>query len=478
MFGSMLFPIFLGSVVLLFFLLPAKWRPAVLLFSSYIFCAYLSIAALACLLFVSATAWAAGLWISSLQTKGFIKKGRIVAAVAVSICVAMLVVFKYAGSLAGWTGMRGTKAETVLSQLVMPVGLSFYLFQVISYLVDLAGGKIQVENNFWYLGCAFAFFPKLVSGPIERVQDFLPQIKRLRGVKLLDRGRLSAAFTYLLWGYFMKMVVADRLAMQVGILFDRYQEFDSFFLVLGAFFYTVQIYCDFAGYSYIAVGCAKIFGIDLTQNFQAPYQAQSITEFWRRWHVSLSSWLRDYLYIPLGGGRKGFCRKCVNTMIVFLVCGMWHGAGLSFIIWGILHGLYSVTDNLFRKKGWKMPAGRLITFGEVAFAWIFFRAGNLGQALSYIKRMFTAGIDLGKVQGAREILGLSGMEILVIGAGILMVFLMDERCSRRRMHFPFLVQQEKNYVRYFVFYLLLISIFIFGIYGPGYHVEQFIYMQF
>ena len=198
MFGSMLFPVFLGSVVLLFFLLPAKWRPAVLLFSSYIFCAYLSIAALACLLFVSATAWAAGLWISSLQTKGFIKKGRIVAAVAVSICVAMLAVFKYAGSLAGWTGMRGTKAETVLSQLVMPVGLSFYLFQVISYLVDLAGGKIQEEKNFCYLGCVFAFFPKLVSGPIERVQDFLPQIKRLRGVKLLDRGRLSSAFTYLL----------------------------------------------------------------------------------------------------------------------------------------------------------------------------------------------------------------------------------------------------------------------------------------
>ncbi len=478
MFGSMLFPVFLGIVVLLFFLVPGRWRPGVLLFSSFVFCAYISISALAVLLMVSAAVWAAGLWIEALRKKGKEREGQAVAVLAIGLCIFVLVIFKYAGSFSEWLGFQGARTEGGLTWLVMPVGLSFYLFQAIGYLMDVAQGKIHGEKNFCYLGCYFAFFPKLVSGPIERSEDFLTQIKNLGEVKFRDRGRLSAAFTYMLWGYFMKMVVADRLAIQVGILFDRYQEFDSFWLVLGAFFYTVQIYCDFAGYSYIAVGCAKIFGIELTQNFKAPYQAESITEFWRRWHVSLSSWLRDYLYIPLGGSRKGFGRKCLNTMIVFFVCGMWHGAGLHFVVWGILHGLYSVIDSLLRRKGWKMPMGRLITFLEVAFAWIFFRAKDLRHAYFYIRQMFTSGIWIGQIQKAREILGLSAMEILVIGAGILLVFLMDEMCSRKRMHFPFLVQQEKNYVRYFVFYLLIIAIFIFGIYGPGYHTEQFIYMQF
>lgn len=478
MFGSMLFPVFLGSVVLLFFLLPVKWRPVVLLFSSFVFCAYISISALAVLLIVSVVIWAAGLFIEALRERGQVKEGQRVLLFIAGLGIFVLMLFKYAGSFGRWLGFMGAGAEEGLLWLVMPVGFSFYLFQAIGYLTDIAQGKIHAEKKFCYLGCYFAFFPKLISGPIERSGDFLPQIKELEEVKFWDRGRLSAAFTYMLWGYFMKMVVADRLAMQVGILFERYQEFDSFWLALGAFFYTVQIYCDFAGYSYIAVGCAKVFGIELAQNFKAPYQAENITEFWRRWHVSLSSWLRDYLYIPLGGSRKGFGRKCINTMIVFLVCGMWHGAGIHFIVWGALHGLYSVIDSMIRRRGWKIPAGRLITFIEVAFAWIFFRAKNLGQACSYIQHMLTSGIFFGQVQSTREILGLSGVEILVIGLAILLVFLMDGMCNRKRMHFPFLVQQEKNYMRYFVFYVLIIAIFIFGIYGPGYRTEQFIYMKF
>lgn len=478
MFGSMLFPIFLGSVVLLFFLLPARWRPAVLLFSSYVFCAYISISALAALLIVSVSVWAAGLWIEYLQERGQAQRGKAVEVLAIGICILMLMGFKYAESLAGWLGVKGNGIERGFCWLVMPVGLSFYLFQAIGYLVDVTQGKTRAEKNFCHFGCYFAFFPKLVSGPIERSEDFLPQIKELQKLKFWDRGRLSAAFTYMLWGYFMKMVVADRLAIRVEILFGRYQEFDSFWLILGVFFYTVQIYCDFAGYSYIAVGCAKIFGIELTQNFKAPYQAGNITEFWRRWHVSLSSWLRDYLYIPLGGSRKGFGRKCVNTMTVFVVCGIWHGAGMHFVVWGALHGLYSIADNIIRRKGWKMPAGRIITFIEVAFAWIFFRAEDLGQACSYIMHMLTSGVHFNEFQSVREILSLSGIEILVIGSGIAIVFFMDGLCSRKRMHFPFLVQQGKNYVRYFVFYLLIIGIFIFGIYGPGYQTEQFIYMQF
>lgn len=478
MFGSIIFPIFLGIVVLLFFLLPSKYRSLVLLFSSYLFCAYVSLAALAVLVIVSAWVWAEGIWIEHLQKQGKSNGSSAVAISAVGICVIVLAIFKYLDIVVSWIGLGSVSKGSILSEFIMPVGLSFYLFQAIGYLADVAKGKCHAERNFGYLGCYFAFFPKLVSGPIEREEDFLPQIKDLEKVRFWDRGRLSTAFTYMLWGYFMKMVVADRLAIQVQILFGRTQEFDSFWLILGALFYTIQIYCDFAGYSYIAVGCAEIFGIKLTQNFKAPYQAVNITEFWRRWHISLSSWLRDYLYIPLGGSRKGFGRKCINTMIVFVVCGMWHGAGFQFVVWGILHGLYSIIDSLLQRKGKKVPAGRLVTFLEVAFAWIFFRAENLRQAYLYISRMVTEGIHLDQMQGAREILDLSGVEILVIGTGILLIWAVDELCYRKQIHLPALIQQQENSVRYFVFYVLIIGIFIFGIYGPGYSAGQFIYMQF
>lgn len=478
MFVSMLFPVFLGIVVVLFFCLPKRCRPAVLLLSSYAFCAYIDVRALGVLLAASVFGWAAGLWIESLQKKGKQKKSKIVAVSAIIVCVLALCVYKYAGYMIQQLGLAEAVSENVLKNLVMPVGLSFYLFQMTGYLADIAQGKSGAERNFWFLGCYFAFFAKLVSGPIEREKDFLPQMKRLGEVKFGDRGRLSTAFTYMLWGYFMKMVVADRLAVLVGIIFGSAGDFDSFGLVAGAFFYTMQIYCDFAGYSYIAVGCARIFGIELTQNFKAPYRAESITEFWRRWHISLSSWLKDYLYIPLGGNRKGIFRKCINTILVFLVCGMWHGAGLNFVVWGLLHGVYSVTDSLLQSKGKKLPGSRILTFVAVVFAWIFFRAEDLSHALQYVFHMLTAGFHPERWKDFWIMLQLSYVEAAVICISILLIWYVDELCSRKGMHLPFLIQQKRNSVRYFIFYLLLIAIFIFGMYGPGYHAEQFIYMQF
>lgn len=282
----------------------------------------------------------------------------------------------------------------------------------------------------------------------------------------------------MLWGYFMKMVVADRLAVTVNQIFDAPEVFDSFWLAAGALLYTLQIYCDFAGYSYIAVGCAGVFGIRLTQNFRAPYCASGITDFWRRWHVSLSTWLRDYLYIPLGGNRKGMPRKCMNTMIVFLVCGMWHGSGVNFIAWGLLHGIYSVVETLGRRAGVKMKGGRLITFLAVAFAWIFFRASSFGAAAGYIGRMVTAGLRPEMWRQYTELLHLNAVEIAVILAGILVICVVDELCCRKKLHLPTMIQHQQNAARYLVFYMLIVAIFIFGMYGPGYHAEQFIYMQF
>lgn len=477
MFGSILFPIFLGIVILLFFSLPGRFRRAVLLLASYLFCAYIDIQALWILLLVSGWTWLMGIKMEKSKTKAP-KRGKIQAVLAIGVCVALLMGYKYVNAIVNRMGWGEALSGGLLKNLLMPAGLSFYIFQAIGYLMDIMRGKSHAEKNFFDLSCYFAFFPKLVSGPIERQEDFLPQIKKLKGIRFWDRGRLSTAFTYMLWGYFMKMVVADRLAIRVNILFESMQEFDSFWMFIGMVFYAVQIYCDFAGYSYIAVGCAKIFGIELTQNFKAPYQADGITDFWRRWHISLSSWLRDYLYIPLGGNRKGIRRKCINTMVVFLVCGMWHGVGFHFIAWGMLHGIYSILDILLSKAGKRLPGRKAVTFFEVAFAWIFFRAESMTQAFQYVWRMLTAGFMPGQTNRALGLLELDLTESMIIILGITLVWLVDKLADKRKMHFPFLMQQRTYSVRYFVFYLLILVIFVFGIYGPGYQTEQFIYMQF
>lgn len=478
MFVSMIFPVFLGMVAALFFLLPTKWRPVILLLASYGFCGWVDLRALLVLLVISFCTWLLGRKIEKLLMMGQENAGKICAGIAVVFYICLLCVYKYMPFFLKHGGFSQWQAERLLRNLVMPVGLSFYLFQAIGYLIDVYKKSSQAEKNFIHLSCYLAFFPKLVSGPIEREQDFLPQLRELGKVTLKDRGRLSTALTYMLWGYFMKMVVADRLAVTVNQIFARPELFDSFWLVIGVFFYTIQIYCDFAGYSYIAIGCARIFGIRLVENFKAPYLASNITEFWRRWHISLSTWLRDYIYIPLGGNRKGFSRKCINTMIVFLICGMWHGAGFHFVVWGLLHGMYSVIEVLVRRQGWKVRGGKAITFIEVAFAWIFFRADNLEATIRYIAEMFTSGIHPESWNQAVEMLQLSTVEIALIILGIAVIWLIDELCSRRKLQLPVLIQYKQNAVRYFVFYLLIIAIFIFGMYGPGYHAEQFIYMQF
>lgn len=478
MFVSVFFLVFLGIAAMLFFLLPVRFRAMVLLASSYIFCGLLEIRALAVLIFISFCTWAVGLKIERLRAQGNILLNKICMIVVVGIYCMILCSCKYLPCFFTLSGMEAKMPEGLLGQFIMPMGLSFYLFQAIGYLADIYTGKSQAESSFLFLSCHLAFFPKLVSGPIERAQDFLPQLKNLSQVKAWNRGRLSTAFTYMLWGYFMKMVVADRLAVTVNKIFDNPGEFDSFWLVTGMLFYTMQIYCDFAGYSYIAIGCAKIFGLELTQNFKAPYYADSIADFWRRWHVSLSTWLKDYIYIPLGGNRKGTVRKCINTMVVFLICGMWHGSSGNFIVWGLLHGFYSVVETVLKKLGWKVKGGKIITFFAVSFAWIFFRADSALAGFAYIERMVTAGINLNEWNQMRRMLELSGVEIGVILVGITVIWLVDGLCNRKKLHLPVLIQYKENAGRYFVFYLLVMAIFIFGMYGPGYHAEQFIYMQF
>lgn len=474
MFISKFFLLLLGITVPAFFVLPVRWRAGVLLAASYAFCAYVEPRALLILVAVTASVYFAALSIEKYRDRGSGGTERKITLAAVCGLSFLLVMYKYAAYLARSFGCADRLSASVIDNLLMPVGLSFYSFQAIGYLVDVYRGKSAVEKSFCHFALYLSFFPKLVSGPIERGERFFPQIKRLGEVRFRNRGRMSAAFTYMLWGCFMKLVVADRLGGIIGPLFGNPEEFDSLWLLLGVMLYSVQIYCDFAGYSYIAIGCAKVFGIELKENFRAPYRAVNMQEFWRRWHISLSEWLRDYIYIPLGGNRKGAVRKNCNILLVFLVCGAWHGAGQHFLVWGLLHGIYLLIDSV---TGQRMKS-RILTFWMAGFAWIFFRADSLGGAFRYIRQMATAGFRPERFRQAVESLQLNTVEIGVTAIGIFIVWLIDWLCEREKMQLPVFIQQKSNGKRYLVFYLLLMTIFIFGVYGAGYHTEQFIYMRF
>ncbi|MBD5499984.1 MAG: MBOAT family protein [Lachnospiraceae bacterium] len=462
MFTSAQFVIFLAIAVTLYFAAFGKCRPVLLLLFSYLFCSALSIPSFAVLVLITLfTYFSARLMDKDGPCKNQALR-KACAILSILTCIFVLIGYKYLNCFQGF----------------IPIGLSFYLFQSIGYLVDVYQGKYSAKISFLYFGLYLAYFPKFVSGPIERENTFIEQLSHIETIRFWNRGRLSAALTYMLYGYFLKMVIADRLSLIVTRLFEAPDYYNSFFLALGVLFYTIQIYCDFAGYSYLAIGCSKLFGITLNINFLTPYCSRNISEFWRRWHVSLSTWLRDYIYIPLGGSRNGLFLKCLNTMIVFIICGLWHGTGLSFLVWGLLHGLYSIIHTLFKKFGIRLPLCRVITFIEVAFAWIFFRASGLKSALWYICNMMTSGIRFHEFPVLLNSLGMTGIEMAVIIISIFLMIVSDIISYRQNEPFPELIQHMQNGGRYLVFYIMIIALFIFGIYGPGYHSEQFIYMQF
>ena len=291
----------------------------------------------------------------------------------------------------------------VTLSLMLPVGISFYTFQTLSYVVDVYKGDVEAEHNFLKYAAFISFFPQLVAGPIERTKNLLPQIDCEHRFTY-EKG--SYGMKLMAWGFFKKLVIADNLAVFVDKVFEDVEAYHGFALVLAVFFFTLQIYCDFSGYSDIAIGTAKLFDIDLMTNFKSPYFSASVKEFWRRWHISLSSWFRDYVYIPLGGNRVSKLRNVLNVMITFCLSGLWHGAAFTYVIWGGLHGALQCVENLLfpKRKGRKAErktegsmehAGRgpvwwlkvAVVFCLVAGAWCFFRATSVGQAFYVLGHM-------------------------------------------------------------------------------------------
>lgn len=379
-FNTLEFLLFFPAVFGLHWALPHRFRWALLLLASWLF--YFWQAPWTGLLLVGVTlaSWLCAGGIARTRRE-WARRALLVFALAA--CLGCLAVFKYAGFFASLAGLD------LSLRIVLPVGISFYTFQTLSYVIDVYRGRVEAERHFGYYALFVAFFPQLVAGPIERSEHLLPQ---LRAERRFTTQNLSAGGWLLLEGYFKKLVIADSLAPFVDRVYAAPGQALGPEVVLAAALFGIQIYCDFSGYSDIARGAAKLLGIDLMENFRRPYAAQTVRDFWRRWHISLTGWFTDYVYIPLGGNRRGVARQAFNLLAVFLLSGLWHGAGWTFIVWGLIHGLYRAAGAVWehfrgaspRKRGaW----ARIRTFLLVSFPWLFFRAASMGDAVALLPRL-------------------------------------------------------------------------------------------
>lgn len=409
-FNSLEFVIFLPVVFCLHWLLPHRFRWVLLLIASYLFYFWWNFGTGFLLLSTTLISWLCAWGIHGAK-KPWVRK--LYLCLALTVCLGCLGIFKYAGFLASLAGLD------LALQILLPVGISFYTFQTLSYVLDVYRGTVEPERHFGYYALFVSFFPQLVAGPIERPERLLPRLKQERRFRAVD---FPAAGQLLLTGYFKKLVVADFLAPLVDQVYAAPEIASGPEIILATVLFGFQIYCDFSGYSDIARGAGKLLGIDLMENFRLPYAAASIRDFWRRWHISLTSWFTDYVYIPLGGSRNGLPRQIRNILIVFLLSGLWHGADWTFVIWGGIHGLYLILELLYRRTGAKQGDpiwGRVLTFSLVSFAWLFFRADSLSDVGILLSRLAT-GWQL-------PVMGLTPDGILRIALSLLCLHLIERR---------------------------------------------------
>ncbi|MGN0348852.1 MAG: MBOAT family O-acyltransferase [Roseburia sp.] len=332
-FNSSSFLVFFPIVVLVYFVFPPKRQWIWLLVSSYYFYLSWNIKYGVLLLTTTIITWLGGMFLEQYKGVKWIRQGCV--GICLVVDLAILGIFKYQDFVLDSIIEIANRFGVSLSfdnrlDVLLPVGISFYTFQALGYVIDVYRGE-KAEHNFFRYALFLSFFPQLVAGPIERSKNLLGQ---LRQTHAFDYRRVKNGLLLMLWGLFQKMIIADRVALLVNTVYNNYGNYHGIFIVIATVFFAIQIYCDFGGYSDIAIGASQVMGIDLMQNFNKPYFAVSVKDFWQRWHISLTAWLRDYLYIPLGGNRKGKVRKYINTMIVFLTSGIWHGANWTYVIWG------------------------------------------------------------------------------------------------------------------------------------------------
>ena len=475
LFNSIEFLIFFPIVITIYFLLPLRFRRYFLLAASCYF--YMSFIPkyMFILGFTTIVDYTGARLIEHFKDKPKLKKASFITALCLNI--GLLVVFKYLGMLGDFINVFGRTFNlgiVVVPDIILPIGISFHTFQSMGYLIDVYMGRLPAERDFFQFGLFLMYFPQLVAGPIERGANLFAQLKKEHKLKAEN---FSIGGRYMLWGMFKKVVVADNLSMVADLVFGNVHSFGGLMYIAAILSFAFQIYCDFSGYSDIAIGAAKIMDIDLMKNFDTPYFSLSPAEFWRRWHISLSTWFRDYVYIPMGGNRVSFPRWCLNQMVTFGISGIWHGADLTYVAWGLLNGFYIVAARVlqpvkdFLKKLTRIDKvsflstllSAALTFTLINFTWIFFRAESFDDAFHIIGNMF------GRTYG--DMLGLSQFRLTVCKV-VPFVLIGTEMCMKT----PRIVElfNRSQSVRLVLYALCLSSIVLFG----AYDTQAFIYFQF
>lgn len=510
LFNTPQYIMFLLVVVFIYYMVPQKIRYIWLLIVSYFFymqwnCTYILLLFFCTMLTYFGARIIEGSDRDKTLTDKAEKKRKICLVMCIILNLSILFFYKYfefgIGHLNRILHLFDISEISWNYRIILPIGISFYMLQALGYLIDVYRRDIRAEKNFFRYALFISFFPQLVAGPIERSKNLLVQ---LRETHTFEYENLRKGFWIILYGLFLKMVIADRAAIIVDVVYANSKEYPGFYIIIATFLFAIQIYCDFYGYSTIARGSALLMGFKLMDNFDAPYYARSVKEFWRRWHISLSGWFRDYLYIPLGGSRSGKIKKESNLLIVFAVSGLWHGASLSYVFWGVLNGGYQVLRDIivegacflkrFKEKYnivaehenkredisdclSKRLFQRGVTFLLVTFAWLFFRAGGLNNAFEIIHNLFGANNWTILFDGSLYNLGVTKNYMNVLVGSIAILSFVDI-CKYHKKDILGLVLQQGLFFRLFIILLLLFAILLYGCYGEMYDIQQFIYFQF
>ena len=477
LFNSIDFAIFLPIVFILYWFVTAKHlklQNLLLVGASYFFYAFWDWRFLSLIVFSTVLDFTVGLLLEKENNQG---RRKLYLLISVVVNLGFLGFFKYFNffleNFIEVYSLFGMSLRASSLQIILPVGISFYTFQTMSYTIDVYRKNLKPTKNFIAFSAFVSFFPQLVAGPIERAAQFLPQFYVKRK---FDKENAVRGLRQILWGLFKKVVIADNCAVYANEIFNNYPDYSGSTLILGAVFFTFQIYCDFSGYSDIAIGTSRLFGFNLMKNFSYPYFSRDIGEFWRRWHISLSSWFRDYLYIPLGGSRGGVLSKIRNIFIIFIVSGFWHGANWTFVIWGALNAIYFLPLLLREKNRGNMgivasesslPSFKelrqiLFTFSLSVFAWIFFRSDSIGDSLCFLNGLLTRSFFSMPIIFPKRVIAFIGVLVIVEWWGRREEFAID--MLHRRM---------KPFARWIFYYCLLFSILWLG--GEE---QEFIYFQF
>ncbi|MBC7747129.1 MAG: MBOAT family protein [Methylotenera sp.] len=481
LFNSINFAFFLPIVFILYWFMLNKKHTSqnfLLLIASYFFYACWNWHFLSLLIFSTLLDYYAGLKMYNATNK---QQKKIWFWLSIGINISLLGIFKYynffATSFAESIAHFGLQVNPFTLKVILPIGISFYTFHGLSYVIDVYKGKLLPEKNVIDYAVFVSFFPLLVAGPIERATHLLPQIKQQR---TFNYAQAVNGLKQILWGLFKKIVIADSCAKFANVIFFNPADYNGSTLVLGALFFAFQIYGDFSGYSDIALGTARLFGIELLQNFSFPYFSRDIAEFWRRWHISLSSWFKDYLYIPLGGSKGSTWQKVRNTIIIFLVSGFWHGANWTFIVWGALHAIYFLPLLLTNKNrqhlnviaknkmlpSFKELVAMLTTFSLTTFAWIFFRCESISQAWKYISNICSPSLF--------KIPDFEGINKVPVTLSLLIFFILMEWLGRNKQYaVESLGINQNRIIRWGMYYTILLIVLFFGD-----EAQDFIYFQF